>query len=150
MARGRISCTTLNIILALSLLVLFPSCSGDDSSVTRRSGILVIGEISDFEDLNPMATTDAHAREVYNQLFLMLLDEQSDLLTFKPRLAESYEFSEDRKELTFHMRDDIYLTSRLLLWVVDQLDGVVPGVLDMHITSLHCFINDFKTMNEAK
>jgi peptide/nickel transport system substrate-binding protein len=73
-----------------------------------RGGILVIGEINDFEDLNPMSTTDAHARDVYKLLFLELLEEQSDLLSFEPRLAKSYEFSEDRRELTFHLRDDVF------------------------------------------
>jgi len=72
-----------------------------------RENTLVIGEISAFESLNPLGTTDAHARDVYNLLFLMLLDEQADFLTFKPRLAESYEFSGDRTMLTFHLRNDV-------------------------------------------
>ena len=44
----------------------------------------------------------------------------------------------------------VYLTSRLLLWVLDQVreehPDMKPGVLDMRMTSLHCFINDFKIM----
>ena len=51
-----------------------------------------------------------------------------------------------------HMRDDVYLTSRLLLWVIDKLKAdhpaIKPGWLDMNITSLHCFINDFRVMKE--
>lgn len=49
-----------------------------------------------------------------------------------------------------HFRDDIYLTIRLLLWVLDRLrerdsswGTVRPGMLRMHIVSLHCFVNDF-------
>jgi hypothetical protein len=49
-----------------------------------------------------------------------------------------------------HFRDDIYLTARLLFWVLEQLQkddpenwkNVMPGTLTMHITSLHCFKND--------
>ena len=50
-----------------------------------------------------------------------------------------------------HFRDDVYLTVRLLLWVLDQLRSrqkefhwtkVKPGTLTMHITSLHCFVGD--------
>lgn len=50
-----------------------------------------------------------------------------------------------------HWRDDVYLTIRLLLWVLDQCrlanpngfwEGVSPGSLVMHITSLHCFESD--------
>lgn len=49
-----------------------------------------------------------------------------------------------------HFRDDIYLTCRLLLWVLNELkesdpktwDEVVPGDLTMHIYSLHIFTAD--------
>lgn len=58
-----------------------------------------------------------------------------------------------------HFRDDIYLTVRLLLWVLDKLRhddesrapqfrrwaAVKPGRFIMHITSLHLFRNDFAT-----
>jgi peptide/nickel transport system substrate-binding protein len=91
------------VICAAAIL----SCSGEKQSA-RRGGTLVVGEISDFESLNPMGTSDAHARDVYNLLLLSLLDEQGDFLTFKPRLAESYEFSDDRRRLTFHLRRDVF------------------------------------------
>jgi hypothetical protein len=49
-----------------------------------------------------------------------------------------------------HFRDDVYLTIRLLLWVLDRLktedpetwDNVYPGTLRMHMTSLHMFMQD--------
>lgn len=48
-----------------------------------------------------------------------------------------------------HFRDDIYLTCRLLLWVLTELrkrdpiwDNVLPGFFVMNIGSFHCFIND--------
>lgn len=50
-----------------------------------------------------------------------------------------------------HFRDDVYLTLRLQLWVLEQCrlarpemdwDKVSPGTLTMHITSLHCFQTD--------
>jgi thymidylate synthase len=50
-----------------------------------------------------------------------------------------------------HFRDDIYLTVRLLLWVIEQaakLDdrwkSVVPGKFIMNIQSLHLFRNDYR------
>lgn len=57
-----------------------------------------------------------------------------------------------------HMRDDIYLTVRLLLWVLDQLrkldptnwKGISPGFLHMSITSLHMFINDYRKLYGSK
>lgn len=50
-----------------------------------------------------------------------------------------------------HFRDDVYLTIRLLLWILEQCrlgypekgwNQVVPGRLTMVITSLHCFETD--------
>lgn len=57
-------------------------------------------------------------------------------------------------DLMRHLRDDIYLTVRLLLWVLDELrkldsgtwDSVKPGVYTMHITSLHIFKADYVPM----
>jgi thymidylate synthase len=54
-------------------------------------------------------------------------------------------------DLVRHFRDDVYLTARLVLWVLDRLreqspnkgwDAVRPGKLVMNITSLHCFATD--------
>jgi peptide/nickel transport system substrate-binding protein len=90
----------------IAAVVLMSSCGGDRNP-SLRGGTLVVGEISAYESLNPMSTTDAHARDIYNLLFLSLLDENDDFLTFKPRLANSWEFSPDRRELTFHLRDDV-------------------------------------------
>ncbi len=49
-----------------------------------------------------------------------------------------------------HFRDDIYLTVRLLLWLLDDLrrrdastwSGVSPGTYTMHVTSMHIFQAD--------
>lgn len=52
-----------------------------------------------------------------------------------------------------HLRDDLYLTVRLLLWVLDRLrerdpywKTVTPGFIHVSITSLHMFINDYRTL----
>lgn len=52
-------------------------------------------------------------------------------------------------DLIRHFRDDIYLTVRLVLWVLQtccKIDGlwsrVTPGRFNMVIGSLHCFAND--------
>ena len=48
-----------------------------------------------------------------------------------------------------HFQDDIYLTVRLQLWLLEQLrkkddrwNEIRPGIFSMYITSLHCFVND--------
>lgn len=62
----------------------------------------------------------------------------------------SIEYSLRSCDLVRHFRDDIYLTVRLLLWVLNQCSlrdnvfwkRVVPGLFVMHIANLHCFTND--------
>ena len=57
-------------------------------------------------------------------------------------------------DLVRHFRDDIYLTIRLLLWVLDELrkedpetwSSVQPGTYTMHITSLHIFKGDYQPL----
>jgi len=54
-------------------------------------------------------------------------------------------------DIAHHFRDDIYLTVRLLLWVLDQCrlkdpdawTSILPGTFAMQIANLHCFRNDF-------
>lgn len=49
-----------------------------------------------------------------------------------------------------HLRDDIYLTVRLLLFILEKLrtmddrwNKVKPGTMVMHVKSMHIFANDF-------
>lgn len=53
-----------------------------------------------------------------------------------------------------HFRDDVYLTIRLMLWILEQLQArshsrwgeVIPGIYTMHMTSLHIFRNDYRAL----
>jgi len=57
-------------------------------------------------------------------------------------------------DFTRHLRDDLYLTVRLLLWVLEQCQQrdpenwskVRPGMFSFWAGSLHCFINDYRKL----
>lgn len=51
-------------------------------------------------------------------------------------------------DLLRHFRNDVYMSIRLLLWVLEKVEwsGVSPGLFHMHISSLHCFRNDWFTL----
>lgn len=68
-------------------------------------------------------------------------------------------------DLVRHYRDDVYFAIRLLLWVLEQLQQVpaegsagntsawfpvMPGTLTMHMTSLHCFVNDMIALKKER
>lgn len=67
----------------------------------------------DMQSVNELITsgTAIHTALHYYALFLPLLEELPDFEkgppTFAPRLAESYSFSDDRRQLTFHLRQDV-------------------------------------------
>lgn len=73
------------------------------------------GFAADIGGINELiAHTTALNDHVLFRVFLHLLEENPDFKdhppTFSPQLAHSYEWSEDHKVLTFHLRDDVYWT----------------------------------------
>jgi len=77
----------------------------------RRGGEMTAATIADLSGLNELtATGTAFTGDLLSQLFLGLLRERADYQehppTYAPALAESWEFSEDRKTLTLHLRAD--------------------------------------------
>jgi hypothetical protein len=55
-------------------------------------------------------------------------------------------------DLVRHYSDDVYLTVRLLLWVLEQCGwtDVKPGTFVMHMTSLHIFANDLTALQSEQ
>ncbi|MFQ5670671.1 MAG: ABC transporter substrate-binding protein [Acidobacteriota bacterium] len=78
--------------------------------VPRSGGTVVLGLPSDLDSFNPYLSTQAQARDVTFQCYASLMEEQADFgqgpPTFLPALAASWEFSADRKEITFHLQPD--------------------------------------------
>jgi peptide/nickel transport system substrate-binding protein len=68
---------------------------------------LVIGTIGDADSLNDLTSTAISGSDVIGLLFLQLTRTNPDF-SHAPSLAESWEFSEDHLELTFHLRDDVF------------------------------------------
>ena len=76
----------------------------------RRGGTVVTGWTAEPGGVNTLITpATAILDELSLQLFLRLVEEQSDFErhppTFAPSLARSYDWSPDHKTLTFHLRD---------------------------------------------
>jgi peptide/nickel transport system substrate-binding protein len=80
----------------------------DAATGPQRGGQVVIGTTSDIGGINPVILPGVViTSEVIRQLFLPLVEEQPDFQTLKPRLAASWEFSDDHRQLTFHLRPDV-------------------------------------------
>lgn len=57
--------------------------------------------------LNPVLENDAYAAEVGSYLFDTLIERNPDTFEFRPKIASSWEVSEDKKTYTFHLRPDV-------------------------------------------
>jgi peptide/nickel transport system substrate-binding protein len=64
---------------------------------------LIVGTTADVDALNPLVLTTLTAQEVTGQLFWPLARFNPDFLTFRPGLADSWEFSPDSLGITFHL-----------------------------------------------
>lgn len=113
----RRSPTSSALVLAFATALLFTGCHGDPdqgSGPDSKEGeeTVVVAYDLDIESVNELigATTPLHTMLHHLALFLPLAEEQADYElgppTFAPRLAESWEFSEDGLDLTFHLRPD--------------------------------------------
>lgn len=82
------------------------------SAGPRRGGTVVTGWTAELAGVNKLILPALQVNsEVQYRMFLHLVEEQPDFQehppTFKPLLAESYEFSPDHKVLTFHLRKGV-------------------------------------------
>src|SRR5262249_27685046 len=104
--------------LALAAVLLAAGCrqgperaAGPEAAAgkPRRGGTVVTGWTAEPGSVNSLILPNGQVtNEMVFRLFLHLLEEQADFqqhpATFKPQLAESYEWSPDHKTCTFHLR----------------------------------------------
>lgn len=111
----------IRILLPILLAALLAACgnSGDPqpesaangTATPQRGGTIVAGATTDPLSVNDLiVTTTLPSNEVLFRVFQHLVEEQPDFTehpaTFTPQLAESWDWSEDHKTLTFHLRKD--------------------------------------------
>jgi peptide/nickel transport system substrate-binding protein len=128
----------------------------------RNGGEVVVAVLADLATFNPYhPTAQAEETSVLELLFPSLMTEQSDYQqhppSFAPRLASSWEFSQDNLTLTFHLRpearwsdgvpvtaDDVRFsyhvqTSREIDWAASEVKSSITDVevVDAHTVRFH-------------
>ncbi len=78
------------------------------ASEPNYGGTLVVGFEADADALNPAISSTGDASAIYGNIFIYMCKTSPDMESYTPWGAESWEFSDDRKTLTFHLRDDIH------------------------------------------
>lgn len=124
------------------------------------------GNYGDLADVVSLMAKDPLTRQAYVPIFFP--EDTGDVNPGRKPCTLGYHFicRDDKLHVVYyirscdfirHFRDDIYLTIRLALWMLDKLreidqnwEKVTLGTLTMHITSLHCFRNDYLIMNQGE
>lgn len=111
----------LRLFLLFIIAIVLVSCGASDQGQRKveyvtldngqripQGGTLVATLVNDVNSLNYYVAETAGAYDIIDLMNVPMLDINPDLKTFIPRLAKSWEFSPDRRELVFHLRDDVY------------------------------------------
>ena len=85
-------------------LILLCSCG----RAPQQDRFAVIGISGDTDSLNPLLTKSRFGMEISSMLFLNLMEEQPDLVTFEPEFARSWETLEQGRVIRFHLRGDMF------------------------------------------
>ncbi len=82
--------------------------SDRDWDEERYGGMAVVGTVADFPGMSVSAAQDVGGAQHQQFVNLMTLLEFDEDLNPTPYLARSWEISDDRTEITFFLRDDVY------------------------------------------
>jgi len=98
---------TVKALLIVTSLCLY-ACTGGESNVAEgnRLGILHYGNGSEPQGLDPHVVTGVPENHLIRALFEGLAVKNPYTLEPEPGVAERWEFSEDRRVITFHIRAD--------------------------------------------
>jgi len=86
-----------------------PAAEGENEAALEpvAGGTCVVGLFSDYDSLNEFVSTDANATDVMENLLYMPLLRWNADIELEGRLAKSWEFSDDGRDVTMELRDDI-------------------------------------------
>ena len=100
--------------LLACLAVSGTGCGGEGGASTADAptapvdgGTCIIGFFSEIDNLNEFVSTDANATEIMEHMLYVPLLRWDENFEIAPRLAESWEHSNEGKTVTFQLRDDI-------------------------------------------
>ncbi len=121
--------------------VAVPGSIAAAAAMQEAGGTMAFAVSSDPETLDPHITSNGAAWEVFNQIYSSLIYKDLDL-TYKGLLAESWDVSEDNKEITFKLREGITFhdgsefTADSVKYTIERLAelGAKSPIYDMALT----------------
>jgi peptide/nickel transport system substrate-binding protein len=117
----RISCLCLGLLAACG------------STAERRGATVLFASGADLQSINPLLTVHPLARQVQRYVLLTTLARYDSTLTPSPYLARGWEWSADRRQLTFHLEtvlrwhDGRPTTARDVVWTLNAARDPATG-----------------------
>jgi peptide/nickel transport system substrate-binding protein len=114
----------------LLLTVLITACG---SMADRRGATVLFASGADLQSINPLLTVHPLARQVQRYVLLTTLARYDSTLTPRPYLARAWEWSPDRRRLTFHLEtavrwhDGQPTTGRDVVWTLNAARDPATG-----------------------
>ncbi len=96
-----------SVIVVLAIVLAIVLASGCRAPAARRGATVLYASGADLQSINPLLTVHPMARQVQRYVLLMTLARYDTALVPQPYLARGWEWSPDRRTLTFHLRSDI-------------------------------------------
>ena len=93
-------------LVVLLLALCAATARGEPKGPALAPRTLVVGTRVEPRTLNPIAITASEGHQIAGLVFLKLLEEQDDFMSFRPQLAESWTVSPDGLDVTFVLRAD--------------------------------------------
>lgn len=121
------------------------ACSNPESNVERgnREGVLYYGSGSEVQTLDPHIVSDTMAAEITSALFEGLVTHHPETLEPLPGVATHWEFSPDRRVITFHLNPEARwsngdpVTARDFVWSWQRsLNPAIGNVLAEYLFPL--------------
>ena len=103
------------------------------SVADRRGATVLFASGADLQSINPLLTVHPLARQVQRYVLLTTLARYDSALTPRPYLARRWEWSPDRRRLTFHLEtavrwhDGRPTTARDVVWTLDAARDPATG-----------------------
>ncbi len=119
--------------LQILLLLLVALCTSCGSIAERRGPTVLFASGADLQSINPLLTLHPLARQVQRYVLLTTLARYDSTLTPRPYLARSWEWSPDRRGLTFHLEtavrwhDGRPTTARDVAWTLNAARDPATG-----------------------
>ncbi len=120
----------------INLIAVFMLLTACRAEIPKERDTLVWHLGAEPDTLNPIIATDAYASRIDSLIYDTLIERDNDTLEWKPKMADRWEISADKKFFTFHLRDGLFWQDGTPL-TVDDIVYSYQKIMDPKVDAPH-------------